>query len=435
MKFIKFLLILCLCSMLSAKSDKFSNIMLPQSSFLNIDILNCDTYCMQNLIDKKLFFSFLSIYNFNYTTKSIEENYLIYGQALNIFPSTTFNQNQTNGTKIAILIPQKTIGRYAVNSVNTAISYMLAQSNEFEITVFNSNDEKQESIINTINKIKESGYSHVIAPVTQEGAQALVNYAINLYVYIPTLHSSVFPYSPTNIIFGGIDYDAQIYELLNYSSGNVTLFSDGSKLSQSINEAVIQDSNIISQGVFENTKSNFRDFFSRNKNINGTTIFYNTPLITTSLLTSQLRAYKNVPFSQLSTQINYSPMLLTLTQNDDRVNMYIANSIDKIDDDLESINNILGQNIKYDWVSYSTSIGIEYLLSKFFQPDVNRLFKEEIFGPQVTYDTFIYKVGASRFIKQDKIIKEQTNDIDFINLQNTSGENSRFYQSYEESVF
>lgn len=102
-----------------------------------------------------------------------------------------------------------------------------------------------------------------------------------------------------------------------------------------------------------------------NKTLLNSSIFMNTPLVKTSLISSQLRVYKIVPYMLLSTQINYNPMLLTLTQYEDRKNFYLANSIGKTTVEMEELNSLFGHDIVYDWVNYSTSIGIDYFYTHF----------------------------------------------------------------------
>ncbi len=77
-----------------------------------------------------------------------------------------------NGTmiKIAVLIPQKTIKKYAITSVNSVMSYLLYRNYSFDMNVFNSNDEKDESITKALADIKAGGYHFIIAPVTPIGA-------------------------------------------------------------------------------------------------------------------------------------------------------------------------------------------------------------------------------------------------------------------------
>lgn len=59
-------------------------------------------------------------------------------------------------------------------------------------------------------------------------------------------------------------------------------------------------------------------------------------------------------------------MLLTLTQYEDRDDMFIANSIKRAPASLEETNALFGHDIVYDWVNYSTSIGIDLLAAHFF---------------------------------------------------------------------
>jgi SRSO17 transposase len=420
MKFFKIFLVIFLCSPLFAKSDKFSNITLPQSYFLNVHIEKCNNKCMQNLIDKKLIFSFLSVFDSKIADKYIEETYFNYRQALNASPIEKLEKVEKvekieqltigSGTRFAILVPQKTVGVYAVNSINTAVAYLLTQSNDFEIEVFNSNDEAENSIINALRKIKESGYGYVVAPVTQNGAKIIMDNSDGLQVFIPTLHSSFFPLAPSNIIFGGIDYNAQTQELKQYSNGLATLFSDGSMLSENINDMIRADNKVMFAETFGSANTDFKKFFTRN-NISQTSVYYNTPLITTSLLASQIRAYKRKPFAQLSTQINYSPTLLSLTQPADRRNMYIASSIGQINNNFESISAIFGQNLNYDWVSYATAIGVEHISTNFFKSNFKKIFNENVSNSQVNYNINIYKVGYGRFISLNKGT-QNANDID-----------------------
>ena len=60
--------------------------------------------------------------------------------------------------------------------------------------------------------------------------------------------------------------------------------------------------------------------FKGNSSLNNTSLYLNTQLVTASLIASQLRANDIRPYALLSTQVNYNPLLLTLTQYEDRDN-------------------------------------------------------------------------------------------------------------------
>ena len=208
-------------------------------------------------------------------------------------------------------------------------------------------------------------------------------------------------FAPPTVIFGGIDYESQIDTLLKYSNHKISYFSDGSELSNSLNNYLIEkNQNIIYRKNISNSKVNFKRILKRNKKLNQTSIFMNTPLVKTSLISSQLRSYKINPYVILSTQINYNPMLLTLTQYDDRKNFYIANSIGRSSIALEEINSLFGHDIIYDWVNYSTSIGIDYFYTRFFVTSEARKFEENIVENQVDYGVSILRPKRYTFEKE-----------------------------------
>ena len=302
--------------------------------------------------------------------------------------------------KIAVLVPQKTIKKYAITSVNSVISYLLYKNYYFDLKVFNSGDEKEESIAKALSDIQAGGYHYIIAPVTSEGANIIASRVTDTLVFIPTLHSSNVRNSGANIIFGGIDYDQQIALLAGKANERVGTFEDGSSLSYQLNALVKKNSNrVVYEKRVESPKANFKQMFKGNGSLNNASLYLNTQLVTSSLIASQLRSNDIHPYTLLSTQVNYNPLLLTLTQYEDRDQMYIANSIQKAPAALEEINTMFGHDIVYDWVNYSTSIGADYLCQQFFNGTIQRTFKETITGNQVVYNTALYQPGRNEFIR------------------------------------
>ena len=306
-----------------------------------------------------------------------------------------------NGTmiKIAVLIPQKTIKKYAITSVNSVMSYLLYRNYSFDMNVFNSNDEKDESITKALADIKAGGYHFIIAPVTPIGAGLIAQKVSDTVVFIPTVHKSALPNAGSNILFGGIDYEQQMALLAPHANERVGIFEDGSGLSMQLSALAKQNnsSRVFYEKRVENAKVNFKQLFQGNSSLSGASLYLNTPLVTSSLIASQLRANKIRPYALLSTQINYNPMLLTLTQYEDRDDMFIANSIQRAPAPLEETNALFGHDIVYDWVNYSTSIGIDLLAAHFFDSLGNRAFKENISNNQVVYNTTIVKPAPHAF--------------------------------------
>ena len=324
-------------------------------------------------------------------------------------PSATFTQPPLSSTpivlshngemiKIAVLIPQKTIKKYAITSVNSVMSYLLYKNYSFDLNVFNSGDEKEESIKKALSDIQAGGYHYIIAPVTAEGATIIATNVRDTMVFIPTLHRNSVAVAGDNIVFGGIDYDQQVTLLSPYANERVGTFEDGSTLSFQLNALVKKNSErVFYEKRVESSKANFKGMFKGNTSLNSASFYLNTPLVTSSLIASQLRANSIYPHALLSTQINYNPLLLTLTQYEDRDNMFIANSIQRTPAKLEEINTLFGHDIVYDWVNYATSIGADLLATHFFGNQTQRVFKEQLINNQIVYNTRIVKPDRYSF--------------------------------------
>ena len=383
--------------MMFAKSDKLSHIPPAKSIFLNIDANICDIICMEGLLNEGQIFTFLSHYNDSMDELSdMQSEYTYYERIFRIFE----DENEKSSIRVAMIVPQKSIRRYASTTVNSVMAYLVSKQNNFEVKVFNSMDEQESSILKALNDIKSENFKYVIAPVTRDGAEVILKNADHLKVYIPTVSKSTFDDNNPNILFGGINYDKQVDELLKYANDRVVYFSDGSELSESLNNLLIdKNPNIIYSKSINSSRVSFKKILRNNRKLVKSSIFMNTPLVKTSLISSQLRVYRIRPYIILSTQINYNPMLLTLTQYADRKNFYIANSIGKTTVEMEELNSLFGHDIVYDWVNYSTSIGIDYFYTHFFVPTASKNFKEEIVDNQVAYDVSIEKPERYKFIK------------------------------------
>ena len=302
--------------------------------------------------------------------------------------------------KVAVLIPQKTIKKYAISTVNSVMSYLLYKNYYFDLNVFNSGDEQESSIAKALTDIKAGGYQYIIAPVTNDGAQIIASHVTDMIVFIPTLQRSSVPSAGANIVFGGIDYDKQIALLNEKANEKVGAFMDGSSLSYQLNGYVKQHSSrVFYEKLVESPKANFRSMLKGNGSLNNSSLYLNTPIVTSSLIASQLRSNDIKAYALLSSQINYNPLLLTLTQYEDRSNMYIASSIQRAPTGLEEINAMFGHDIVYDWVNYATSLGADYVCSNFFEGKVPRMFRESLINNQIVYNTTLYQAGRNEFIR------------------------------------
>ena len=301
--------------------------------------------------------------------------------------------------KIALLVPSKVIKKYANYIADSIFSYLLFRDSKFQFELFDSNDESEENIINTLREIHHKGYNLVIAAVTQNGARMIVKHEKSMQVYIPTINKKEINLMRENISFGGIDYEEQIDRLLVHAGERVAIFSDKSALSKKLENYVdnASFSEISYRKTIKNAKANLTPFIKDNSKLENASIFLNMPIVKSSLLASQLSVndagYKNI----LLTQISYNPLLFTLTQAKDRADMYIANSVGHSDFRLKDINLILGENLDFSWVNYSTDIGVDYLVSNFTEAGYEKIFSEHMVNNQIKYNIDILKPANLSF--------------------------------------
>ncbi len=377
-----------------------SKIPLPENIVIDMyEKLKCDQVCLERLWDRGEYFTFLSIYaksdDVDYKFKDRFEKLRV---ALNIkspnFYSINFAnfQSDTN-MRVALLVPRKVVGKYSISVANSILAYLIYKNIKFDFEVFDSIDERQESLKKTLFDIKTKGYKFVIAALTIDGANIVSAYERDLLVFIPTVNQKNIQNRGDNILFGGIDYQEQIDVLLGFANDKIAIFDDKSRLAQTISQAIKEssDAQIVYEQSIDNIKANISYMIKDNEILNDSTIFLNLPIVKSALVASQLRYYKIKPYALLSTQVNYHPMLFTLTQRDDIKDLYIANSILNQDKKLKEINIILGTNPSYSWIDYSTAIGIDYIYTKLVSMDAYRLFLESIENNQIMYQIQVFK--------------------------------------------
>jgi SRSO17 transposase len=132
-----------------------------------------------------------------------------------------------------------------------------------------------------------------------------------------------------------------------------------------------------------------------------TTAIINTQPIKSSLLLSQF-SYQDINISKiLSTQINYSPLLLALTQAKDLKKLYIANSITTKNNKIEDINSLLHNDIAYNWINYSTTILMDFIFQSINKEysSKSKHFDLMSHDKQILYPVGIYKVRYKRFFR------------------------------------
>lgn len=304
--------------------------------------------------------------------------------------------------KIALVMPKKIIGRYSVASVDTIMGYLSAREVDFEFEVFDSGDESEDSIQSTLDLIQEQRFQFIIAIFTAKGAYETSKLDLKTPVYIPTVNANQIDFSPSDnilLFFGGISYKEQIQELLRlHEVENLLAYNDDSPVGKRLSTTLktftpeIQELTITNEiaATFD------KQINQQNALIDGVDIFLNTPVVKSGLLLSQLTYSRKKISKILSTQINYNPSITILTQKQDRRNLYIASSIGTTNQKLLEYASLLNSDLKFDWVNYSTALGMEVFF-RFIFPDSLPFFDEVIKDNQVQYQTKIYQIDQKDF--------------------------------------
>jgi len=425
-----------------AQSFLVSSIPLPKTYILNTDTEICSDECLLQLIEDERFFSFLAHAKDKNENPIINDTLLIQISLFNVE-----RMRQYTDLKVAMLLPYRVIGRYAYSTTNAAFAYYLTKNRSFELRTYRAESEEPEELARVLQQIEEDNFHYVIAPLTQKGAENVAALELPMHIFFPTIHASDINSSNDYVYYGGIDYQKQLESLMPYAATPLTVFYDKNKLGKKLTEITKNeylyafDQNITKDRViFEDDEgiamtqeemddlnltysdtpkfysfpiakrtSNLEDQLKENMKIQDGSFLLNTPVVKSAMVMSQLTLFDVNQTNVLSTQINYNPELLLLTQPKDRENMYIANSINYHNNIMIESNTLLRNNIVYDWINYATTIGADYFYHLI--TSARREYPQEIINNQVHYPISIVKPTYSRFITVE-IVKEEILEVE-----------------------
>ncbi|PAF50907.1 hypothetical protein BKH43_03355 [Helicobacter sp. 13S00401-1] len=379
---------------LQAKSYIISPLLPPTQEVLNTSKSSCDASCMHDLFNKKLYLSFLSHYK-GTSDVALKSDFKVASSYLDSF---VYHEDTISDKvlRIALLMPQKLIGRYSVSTPDVVMSYLVSRGIDFNFKVFNSIDESPENLVKAYDELKAENYDYVIAILTQSGVKALVqNVNVDRLVYVPTVNINQIDFSvPKKMVFGGIDYNAQIKLISDFAkNSSVIAYNDDSYIGMILGNTLAKDSkNIIYQDTITsklaaNYKQSLQD---QEVMLDNSMVVFNTSAIKSGLIIPQISTLNITPKYFLSTQINYNPVLLTLTQPEDVENLLVVNAIGQTNDNLMEYTNLLSGDLKYDWVNYATDIGVEMFLDLQVN-NLDKFFSEPIKHNQVIYNNRFFK--------------------------------------------
>ncbi|WP_323587726.1 hypothetical protein [Aliarcobacter butzleri] len=311
--------------------------------------------------------------------------------------SININIDETRANvKLAFVYPSTLVSKYAKSSLSTISGYLSYKQANYNLIVVDSKNESYENINNAFSKLKEEGVTKVIALFTPNALNNLNKIVTDDFkVYLPLIEKKDSLENNDNLIFGSISYDDQLKKLSYYSNGkNSTFYQEtylGTKLKNSY-DFVIGNSNLRKE--ISNDEKNFKNIVNDSR-LRNSSLFLNTDLVKSSLILSQMTVYEINPNTILATQILFDPMLMILTQERDRQNLIIANSIGDVDSKLKDEIATVGGNITFEWVDYSTLVGTNYLFSN----GNSSLISTKIENNQAVYTPRLFKSTDIGFLE------------------------------------
>jgi len=403
----KFLLLL-LPLLLFSKSYIISDIPLPKLYIQNLDPYDCDEQCMQNYLDNGMIFYFLA--NAKQKLNNQTQNRI---RAINISLLNLDIYQSGKSLRVAMILPYKKIGKYSSSTMNASFAYLITKNYPFELKGYKVESENIEDLEDIINTIKKDGFNYIIAPLTQYGADNISIINPNINIYFPTINKKNIITSSSFLFYGGIDYKAQSDLLLEKAVSPLVIFHDKSSLGNQLasyqetkfmdtNNSIYSDDNnsdeksVIKFSIARRT-TNLEKYLKENNKLSDGSFFLNTPIIKSGMVMSQLTLYDTNVTNILSTQINYNPLILSMTQYTDRKKMLITNSITEEDNLLIETNALLGNDIVFDWINYTTTIGIDYFFHLITGEERNYTIPIE--DNQMVYKIELLRPSISRFIK------------------------------------
>ncbi len=372
----RILLLLTLAAGLFAKSFLISNIPLPSVSLVNLELEPLEQSQIDELYEQGYILTVLAQNNLN---KELLREIAIYKKTLNIKEAI-----QLDLYEVAFFMPQKAIGRYATTTVNSAISTLLINNKDFSLKVYDTNEFEK-----NLAAIENGSYDVVIAPLTSELAQRLCDRGVDSRFFIPTVHQKSVVCDDKDIYFGAIDYEQQIKSFLHDANSSVTLVSNSSKITKRLDKLVKEHFPVKEHLVLTQTRNLKRQLQRMKEQLHEQEVFINLPLVKATLFLSQLRLYEIEPAKIYTTQILYNPLILKLTQYEDRKNMVIANSIEKFSDTFYNNTKLLKSDVRYDWIDFATAYGL------------NMIIKDMLTQNQITYDVTHTKALRRNFRIKD----------------------------------
>jgi len=288
--------------------------------------------------------------------------------------------------KFAVVIDKKRLFKFIPSIINSINAYFLNKDIKFSFKIFPKDA--------NLSKISKNYQNIIIYSPDKNYIKSLKEF--NATFYVPLYNKKDFNNTDlTNIYFGGIDFQEQIKKLSFYiDDRKVVAINENTQISHTL----FKYENELNLTVipFEYPYINYQE-------LNNTSIFFNTTAGKTAQVLSNITAKEIETKLQFTTQIDYNPLLIEITQPQDVQKLLIANSLIKVPLFIEDTNLLLNSDIKYNWLNYATSVLLNKIYNKITDSDEFYMsdFNLYIFNNQINYKTKLYQIinGAFKAIE------------------------------------
>ena len=197
-----------------------------------------------------------------------------------------------------------------------------------------------------------------------------------------------------------MDYESQIELLVSLAKNEkIVAYNDNSPTGQYLG-SLLRAKNvdiIYEQNIDSATAKRFSSILKQQEPyLQSNVVMFNTSGARTGLILSQMLISDIKPKKMFSTQVNYDSALLNSVHSTHNQELYVVNVIANINPRLLEYASLLGRDLKYNWVSYATAIGVELLLGAQLS-EQERFFSEKFLDNQVNYVNKIYKFSGKSF--------------------------------------
>jgi hypothetical protein len=294
-----------------------------------------------------------------------------------------------NKLKIAVVINKQKFFRYVSTLMNSIDAYLLHKDVDFKVKVFDINE--------SLDEITKDYKNIFIYSMNPNIVQKLSLYPDNKF-FLPIINKNQLDFNITagnNIYFGGLDLKKQILDLNSFVFDKAYLIENNKNISHLITQIEMQNID------FKNVYDYPLNYKALKKDFNNSAIFINTDAVDTAQILSNFTFYDIKPQIILSTQINYNPLIFSLTSEEDTEKLIIASSLFNLDLKLLDVNLNLGSNLNFNWLNYTTSV----LLNKVYIDYMNENsyflndFNLYMFNNQVVYKIKLFKIFKHGFVE------------------------------------